>query len=440
MSERYDAVVVGAGCAGALLAMGLAAGGNSVLLLDRKAGDWSGPRTRDLIEEESLDSAGLETGRFGERPGGIEVVSPYTATRVSVPGGRFRVVEGRALLEHLLEGAREAGARLMSGCVAGGTEIHNGFVTGVTTDRGTFSCRLAVDASGPERVLCRTIPSGMGIPRRIRSGDHVSVYREARRLAVKTPREAAEEVFRFYIGRYGGYSWTCPGGDGTVDIGTAVQDRAGSPDPREILLGYVRSEPSVGEEVLAVDGGRIATRRPLNTMVTNGLMVVGDAACQATPVIARGTGGALLGGSLAAAAAVRALSGGEASTAALWSYNSEYMRARGADMAALDCLRLLMQHMTEKEFSWSMARGVIDEQEIAAALRGRFEVPTAQVKIRNVLKGLSGVPLLVRYDGALKLAGRVQQHYREYPSTYDAEAFADWAQGADFLLEDAEKV
>lgn len=440
MRERYDVVVVGAGCAGALVGTRLAAAGNRVLLLDRRTGEGSGHRACDLVDEESLHAAGLEPGRFDEPPGGIEVVSPDTATRVRVSGARFRLVDRGALRGHLLEGAREAGARMLSGCVAGGAEIHNGFVTGVSTDRGTFTCRLVVDASGPERVICRGIPSGMGIPRRIRSGDHVSVYRESRRLAEGPPGEAVEGECRYYIGRHGGYCWTCPGAEGTIDIGTAVQDRAGSPDPREIVLGYVRSEPSVGEEVVAVEGGSIATRRPLNTMVTNGLMVVGDAACQATPVIPRGTGGALHGGSLAAVAAERALSGGEVSAEALWSYNSDYMRERGADQAALDCLRLLMRHMPEKEFSWSMARGVIDEQEIASVLRGTFEVPTAQVKIRNVLKGLSGVPLLVRYDGTLKLAGKVLQHYREYPDTYDAAAFADWAREADFLLEDAEKV
>lgn len=441
MSEKYDVVVVGAGCAGVLASTRIASRGHSVLLLDRRRNEELGHESHDLVEEESLRAAGLDlTGPFSRQPASLDVISPDTMTRVKISDVGFRVVSRRALLDHLLDEARDAGVRVVTQCIANGTRVEKGFVTGVLTDRGLYPCSLAIGASGLDRVLCRDIPSGMGIPRRLRTSDYISVYRETRESATDGAQGAEEGLFRYHVGRYGGYSWTYADSDGTVDIGTGVQDRPESPDPREIVLGYVRSDTAVGERVISREGGRVAARRPLHTMVANGLMVVGDAACQATPVFARGVGGALLGASIAAQTASIALESGDVSTSGLWSYNYEYMHARGAHMAALDCLRLLMQRMPEKEFSWSMAKGVIDEQEIAAALRGRFEVPSAQMKIKNVFKGLADVPLLVRYDNTLKLAARALEHYRAYPVDYDAPDFAGWSQEADFLFEDVEKI
>jgi digeranylgeranylglycerophospholipid reductase len=441
VSEKYDAVVVGAGCAGALASQRIASSGFRVLLIDRRREEELGHESHDLVEAASLEAAGLnDLGEAAVPPAGLEVVSPDTATTVRVAPDGLRVLSRQTLMDALLAGAREAGVHVMTQCIVGGAEVDRGYVTGVTTDRGTFTGTVTIGSSGLDRVLCRDIPPGMGIPRRLRTSDHMSVYRETRSITDGEKAEPAEGIFQYHVGRYGGYSWTYAGPDGTVDVGTGVQDVPGSPDPREIVLGYIRSNPSVGEKVLSREGGRLAARRPLNTMVTNGMMVVGDAACQAAPVIARGVGGALLGASIAAQTATIALEAGDVSASGLWSYNYEYMHARGAHMAALDCLRLLMQRMPEREFSWSMAKGVIDEAEITSALTGKFEVPTAQVKIKNVLRGLTAVPLMVRYENTLKLAQKVLEHYRAYPVAFDAPEFADWSQEAEFLFEDVEKI
>jgi hypothetical protein len=96
--------------------------------------------------------------------------------------------------------------------------------------------------------------------------------------------------------------------------------------------------------------------------------------------------------------------------------------------------------MTEKEFSWAMAKGVVDENEISSALTGRFAVPTAMTKLKNFFKGLGGVPLLVRYENSLRNSQKVLDHYLTYPPEYYEPDFAEWSRQADFLFEDAERV
>lgn len=440
MSEKYDAVIVGAGCAGLLAASRIAAAGNSVLVLDRRREEELGLGGHDLVGLEELKSAGLDASvaSDGSEVSSIRVLSPDAATRLTLSADPFVMVSRSRLAVWLLEQARTAGAKVMTQCIAGEAVVERGRVTGVGSDRGTFSCSLALGTSGIDRVLCRDLPGGMGIPRLLKTSDYMSIYREVRNTG-DGGEEMPAGTLEYHVGRYGGYSWTYSPDGGAVEIGTAVQDVAGSPDPRDIVLGYVRSRPAVGEKALLREGGRIPARRPLNTMVASGLMIAGDAACQAAPVIARGVGGALTGGALAGAIAAKALSAGDVSIASLWPYNYRYMRTRGADMAALDCLRILLQNMAEKDVAWSMAKGVIDQGEIASALAGRFEGPTAQTKLRSLFKGISGTPLLMRYDKYLRLSQKVSDHYMAYPREYDAPEFADWAQQADFLFEDIEK-
>ncbi len=443
MSERYDVLVVGAGCAGALASERIAREGYRVLLVDRRRPEELGHESCDMVEDEALTQAGLNAASLTTGPSrvtGLEVISPDTATTVRLSEIPFRIVDRRLLATTLLARAREAGVQVLTQCTVGGVEVDRGKVIGVITDRGAYSGRLTIGSSGLDRVLCRDLPSGMGIPRRLRTSDFISVYRETRNVSHEHGAGLQSGSYRYHVGLYGGYSWTYTSEDGTLDIGTGVQDVPGNPDPREIVLGYVRSHPEVGERVISREGGRIPTRRPLSTMVTNGMLVVGDAACQAAPVIARGVGGALVGAMLAADTATASLEADDFGVDSLWSYNHSYMMERGAHMAALDCLRLLMQRMSDKEFSWGMGKKVVDEAEISSALTGRFAVPKAMTKLRTFFKGLGGVPLLVRYENSLRNAQKVFDHYLAYPARYYEGDFADWSQQADILFEDAERV
>jgi len=444
LSDNFDAVVVGAGCAGAVFSAKLAARGFRVLMLDRRRDEELGHEASDLVESEAFDLASLEPPsppEAGPRLKGLEVMSPDTTARINISDHRLIPVDRKVLSTRLLERARETGVDVRTQHIASGVEIDRGAVVSVVTDRGSFGCRLAVDASGLERALCRDIPRGMGIPRMLRASDYISVYREVRNLEEDLGQNGFKKgYFTYHVGLFGGYSWVHADEGGMVDIGTGVQDVHGAPDPREIVLGYVRSNPGVGERVVHRGGGRIPTRRPLETMVAGGMMLAGDAACQATPVIGRGVGGAMIGANLAADAAAFALEAGDVSTEGLWSYNYEYMRNRGANLAALDCTRLFLQRMSDKDFSFSLAKGLIDDQSITGALRGQFQTPTAQTKFRSLFKGFRDVPLLVKFDNLIKLSQKVLEHYQRFPREYDPPVFAEWSQEADYLFDDIEKL
>lgn len=60
VNEKYDAVVVGAGCAGAIMSARLASSGFKVLLLDRRREEELYNDARDLVERRAFDVSGID--------------------------------------------------------------------------------------------------------------------------------------------------------------------------------------------------------------------------------------------------------------------------------------------------------------------------------------------------------------------------------------------
>lgn len=237
MRERYDVVVAGAGCAGAVFSEKMASRGFRVLLLDRRSRAELGRDSCDLVETAAFELSGVEPPPAGEGCPpirSIQVVSPDTATRIRLSNSPVTVVDRGLLARGLFAKALEAGVETRMECPVAGAEFENGRVVAVNTERGAFGCRLAVDASGDERALCRDIPAATGIPRQLRPGDRLAIYHETREANAKA--EGLEPgLYEFHLGRYGGYSWVYLDEKGEVDVGTAVQDVAGKPDPREVV-------------------------------------------------------------------------------------------------------------------------------------------------------------------------------------------------------------
>ena len=438
----YDVVVAGAGCAGAVFAARMAARGFHVLLLDREREEAIGPNRRDVVEREAFELASVDrpvAPEAGPASLRIGIFTSDSAKQFSVSGEPYTLVDRKLLAARLLKEARDAGAEVVTQCIAGGAEVDRGRVTTVLTDRGAFPTRLAVDASGADRVICRNLPRGIGVPRVIGASDYFSLYSETRERepGAEAPDGADEGRLEFHGGRFMGYRWLNDDhGRGMVDIGAAVQDAPDAPDPRAVTQSFaLAASPAVGR-VIRSGGGRIPARRPLNSMVAGAFMVIGDAACQALPVSCRGVGGAMIAAALAADAAAFGLEAGDVSPAGLWSYNHCYMRERGAHAAALDCIRVFLQGITDDDLRRLVKKSVMNERDIACLMQGRFEMPGAQSRIMSLLKGPAELSLATRFQGAFRDALRVFEHYMAFPPVYDQPTCTEWSREAEYLFED----
>lgn len=156
MSETFDAIVVGARCAGASLATMLARAGLSVCLLDKDR------FPSDTLSTHGIQPAGVRIlGRLGVLDELLALAPPIrrlrmtfdgappaTADLEAVVGGPALSVRRVALDSILLAAAAAAGADVRTGSAVTGVVWDGDRVRGVTTAAGELRARLVVGADG----------------------------------------------------------------------------------------------------------------------------------------------------------------------------------------------------------------------------------------------------------------------------------------------------
>ena len=322
---RYDAVIVGAGPAGAATAAHLASGGARVLLLDRSAfprdkacGGGLTPRGAAALDRLHIDLLPAESVRVG----GLELVgngrsrvAPFPATTRWPEHG---LVARRSVLDARILGAAEtAGVEFRPGVRALGPVMENGSCRGVrircngATDDVTAAWTIAAD--GATSAVARgagTAPTSAG------SGFWYTALR-AYFSGVAPRTNGGLPVIEFYPlqtadGRWlPAYGWVFPLPGGSANVGVDIPHAPkldGCPPLRDAYASFVRRLRS--ERPGFADA--IEEAPPVGALLPEamcgfragapGLLAVGDAAGLITPYSGEGIAYALEGAELAAAA------------------------------------------------------------------------------------------------------------------------------------------
>ncbi len=332
-SERWDAVVVGAGPAGSATAARLAGAGHRVLLLDREAF----PRSKPCGE--CLSPAAVEAlARLGvlDRVR-AEAHAPLAGWRIEpARGPAFRGdfpegTEGLAVARRVLD------AILLREAIARGAEVRTGVrATGLLRDgtrvRGVrvgrvgrregeeIRARLVVGADGLRSVLVRRL----GLLRRPPRLRKLALTAHVAGLSGLAGR-----------GELHAFPWGCVGAaavggeEANVTVVVGESEAAAVAGAREayfddVLRGHRRFAAGgrVGE-VLATGPFDWPVRRA----VAEGALLVGDAAGYYDPFTGQGIFRALRGAELAAAVADAALRGGDTGLRSLLPYERARRRA-----------------------------------------------------------------------------------------------------------------
>ena len=331
MSEQFDAIIVGAGPAGAATAAGLARGGARVLLLDKAhfprekaCGEYTSPETGHVldrlgalawVEREARPRHVRAMQLFG--PGGVGALLDYHGA-----GGVGDVLATpRVRLDAALAGyAVQCGVTLREGVRVGTVLVEGGQVVGVVarTPGGndeTLRARLVVGADGGHSAVVRSL----GLARPVLWPRKLGLV--ARYEGVHLPTDAGEMHTAAH-----GYVGLAPLSDGQVNVGYVTrlnapdglskeerftQGLAGFPLLAARLAGATRVTPIRGMGPIAVGVRRVAGA---------GYLLVGDAAGFFDPFTGEGVYKALRGAEMAVAVALPALAAGDLSAASLARY------------------------------------------------------------------------------------------------------------------------
>ncbi|MEM1587119.1 MAG: NAD(P)/FAD-dependent oxidoreductase [Candidatus Bathyarchaeia archaeon] len=428
--EKFDVIVVGAGTAGCMTARTAAKAGLSVCLIEYKDSKSVGDKVcGDAIGRHHFDNLSLAYPRGDELERtimGIEVYSPDMETVFKLTGeGLYGFIVNRhAFGQRLLREAMDAGATLLDLTQALAPIIEDGFVKGVIArDRKTNTKKkiwgsVTIDASGCSAVLRTKLPPEMGIETTVDRRDEVICYREIRILENENEEPDFCKIYLDLNIAPGGYYWIFPKKGSKVNVGLGVVAAGDFPNPKDQLYKFVLSRRIFENSVLVHGGGGIVpTRRPLDSFVGNGIVVIGDAACNVNPIHGGGIGPSMMTGKIAGEVIPEALSMGEPTVERLWSINVRYMKTYGAKQAGLDVFRLFLQSLSNEDINYGMKYKIIREEDVLkAGLKGDVRLNITDVT-RRVFMGLGRISFLRKLYKMAKKSRAVRRIYREYPQS-----------------------
>jgi geranylgeranyl reductase family protein len=298
--RRYDAIVVGAGPAGATAAYHLATAEANVLLLDRARF----PRDKPC-------GGGVTERAARLLPFSIEPVVEDVATRVELRLRYGRTIERgdgvplvyltqRRRLDHFLAGrAAAAGADFRDGVRVTGAERGGAGVT-VTANGERYAGTTLVGADGANGITARVLVLG--------GNRSVGVALEGNLPyeLLDTARYRGRLVLEFGVVP-GGYAWVFPKGD-HANFGVGGWGSEGA-RLRGHLRGLCEVHGAPFDGLADVRGYRLPLRSPTSTLARGNALLVGDAAGLIDPVSGDGMFEGFLSSRYAAEAVLDLLAG-----------------------------------------------------------------------------------------------------------------------------------
>ena len=448
--DKYDVIVVGAGTGGCMAAKVLASKGLNVCLIDRKDRRSIGDKVcGDAIGKHHFDELGVPYPSGEEKEGdisGIKIYSPdqETVFRISGLGMTGFMINRWLFGQRLLKYALDAGAVLRDNLHVSSPIVKDGYVQGVSaTDLETgvklkLMSKVTVDASGVSAVIRRKLPPEIGIDVEISREDKVICYREIRQLSREMDEPDFCEIYLDLTAAPGGYCWIFPKSKMRANVGLGVASMPNHPNPKSQLYRYVLSSSLFdSSSIIHGGGGIVPTRRPLDSLVGNGIVVVGDAGCQVNPIHGGGIGPSMMGGKIAGEVIADALEDGDPSLESLWPINVRFMRSYGMKQAGLDVFRIFLQGLTNEDLSYGMKYRLITEDDLLKASLGEDVRLNIGEATRRIFSGLGRLGFLRSLYRMARTVKEAKNLYRRYPNS--PSEFPGWKAEVERFFTEAKK-
>ena len=337
-SPEYDVVVAGAGPAGSAAARAAAEAGASVCLLEKEDSVSETVRTSGVTWESDAERLGIPPYCYNA-VGTFSFRSP--SRTVTVGGGkeggpRAAVLNVRRTYRWLARRAEEAGAEVRTGAAVSGALADGGAVSGVRVrgpdgDARDVRARVVIDATGFQSAVARSAGLVGPWPR----------YGAGAEYEARAERSNQDEWW-IMVGRMyspAGYAWIFPAGGDLVRVGVGVGKPESAEDPARILDRLVEEGTgpvaSLGRlSITERHFGLIPNGGQARRTAFDGLLLAGDTAGQANPLVLEGIRYAVRFGAEAGGVAAGAAAAGDASAAALSEYERRWRGAVGSRLRA----------------------------------------------------------------------------------------------------------
>ncbi|GAG67560.1 unnamed protein product, partial [marine sediment metagenome] len=299
-------------------------------------------------------------------------------------------------------------------------------IIGVKLDNSkNIKAKLIVDCSGYEGVIRSNIPFETDFDKNIRREDTYITYREIRKK-LPSVSDSHEIVI---IGKNHGLSWVSFQQDNYVDfLGAYTNLLSVDISPKEMVYKLIEKyKDKCGTKI--VKGGYSASipmRRALDSCVADGLLIIGDAACQVDPSTGSGVATSLYAAHIASNVALNALNIDSTKKEDLWPYNVEYHHSEyNQEYSSNDIAVKNFHNLSEEEIEYVFANDIIDLRRFGGSGSNatiiKKEKYRPKISIRS--KILAHLAKFAETDGKIE---EMKELCREYPENYNPETFKTW--------------
>ncbi len=323
---NFDVVVVGAGPAGSSAAHSASENGMKVALLEKEESVAQTVRTSGVTWMDSIEEFGIPEDCYNPIKN-YTFCSPNNEITIGSDKPKAAVLDVRKTYCWLAEQAQKSGAELfVNTMVTDATKTTSGISlkTISAKEETIFNAKIIIDASGFQSVVAKSL-------------GFVSQWK---RFGAGAEYEAQVEnvdssTWWLMVGQQyspAGYAWIFPLGKNIVRIGVGVGKPESAVDPTERLKDLV--EKRIGPIAklgritpLEFHYGLIPNDGLSRKTVYDNLILVGDSAGQANPLVLEGIRYAIRFGRLAGQIAAKAISNSNTSEKALLSYEETWKKA-----------------------------------------------------------------------------------------------------------------
>ncbi|MCI4334163.1 MAG: NAD(P)/FAD-dependent oxidoreductase [Thermoplasmata archaeon] len=376
---RTDVLVVGAGPAGSMTAKWAAKHGAKVLMIEKRQEIGSPVRCGEGMSKDWLEEVGIRPGKWiNVEVEGARIYSPsekcLEINEKHAGNEVGYVVERDGFDKALAIDAANAGVDVWLKTAATAILKENGTVVGVKAKRFgeplEIRATVTIGADGFESQVGRW--AGLPTNLQLRDMDTCLQYR-------MTNVESDVRYCDFYLGTCapGGYVWIFPKDEGLANVGIGVQvSKVQSPaDAKSYLDRWIDKHPGYakGKKIDMVGGG-VSISPPIKQSVTDGFLLVGDAARMIDPLTGGGIANGCIAGKIAGEVAAKAAIAGAAPRSVLEVYDRAWR------------LRLeekLYRNWLAKEKLCSLSDETFDK--VVDALQG---VKLEKLTVHNILKAV----------------------------------------------------
>ena len=306
MKDQYDVIVVGAGPAGSTAARFAAAGGASVLLLEKDRDVGYPVRCAEAVSHEGV-------AQFIE-PDPRWIASTVSKFRIVVPNGNSivprldgigYVLERRIFDYELAKLAAKEGAEVITKAYAYDLIKEDGDVTGVRVlikdQKVDLRAKVVIGADGVE--------SRVGKWAGIDTTCHIHDMESCAQVTLSGVA-VDEGILDFYFGDQiapGGYLWVFPKGKDSANVGIGISVECAKEKAAVRWLDEFVQKKFPNAAMLTRIAGGVPCAKTCDEIVKGNVLLVGDAAHQVNPTSGGGIISGMIGGMLAGQVAAEAI-------------------------------------------------------------------------------------------------------------------------------------